>query len=322
MLKVFRFRSLASLAAADSTSDETTASESATKSAPKPQAKPSVRTLLAPADQYFGPGKMSIVGMPRAGSTLVEQILASHSLVEGTSELPLLKQLTIELSYSRILVTPDAYPQCLLRLTQEQLAAHGACFIERARAFRNTDRPFFVDKRPSNWLEAGLIHLILPHAKIIDIRREPMAACFAMYKQILPMEMNFATDLGNLGHYYNNYVNMMDHWRSVLPGRIHFLRYERLVEDTEGEIRRLLEYCGLPFEESCLRFWDDRVNECLLIHWGQRGRVCPARQPLANSGVGFHLTYIPAKVVHIGRIVAAIRWNASPARCAAFSGPT
>jgi hypothetical protein len=214
------------------------------------------RLRRAPAPTS-GPTPIFIVGMPRAGSTLVEQILASHSLVEGTIELPLIKQLTIELAFSRIMLTPDAYPQCLLRLTQEQLAAHGACFIERARAFRNTDRPFFVDKRPSNWLEAGLIHLILPHAKIIDIRREPMAACFAMYKQILPTEMNFATDLGNLGHYYSNYVNIMDHWRSVLPGRIHFLRYERLVEDTEGEIRRLLEYCDLPFEESCLRFWEN-----------------------------------------------------------------
>jgi hypothetical protein len=114
-----------------------------------------------------------------------------------------------------------------------------------------------VDKRPFNWLEAGLIHMILPQAKIIDIRREPMAACFAMFKQMLPIETSFSKDLGDLGHYYNHYVSMMDHWRTVLPGRIHFIQYERLVDDTETEIRRLLDYCGLPFEDGCLRFWEN-----------------------------------------------------------------
>jgi tetratricopeptide (TPR) repeat protein len=214
------------------------------------------RLRQAPAPTS-GPTPIFIVGMPRAGSTLVEQILASHSLVEGTSELPLLTELTNELSHSRIMVTQDAYPECLLGFTQEQLAALGARVIERSRAFRQTDRPFFVDKRPFNWLEAGLLHLILPHAKIIDIRREPMAACFAMYKQILPVEVSFSKNLGDLAQYYNNYVSMMDHWESVLPGRVHFLRYEHLVDDTETEIRRLLNYCDLPFEEGCLRFWEN-----------------------------------------------------------------
>jgi tetratricopeptide (TPR) repeat protein len=214
------------------------------------------RLRQAPAPTS-GPTPIFVVGMPRAGSTLVEQILASHGLVEGTSELPLLKELTNELGLSRLLVTQDAYPQCLLRMTQDQLAALGARVIERARAFRQTDRPFYVDKRLLNWLEVGLIHMILPHAKIIDVRREPMAACFAMYKQMLSIELNFSTDLGDLGHYYNNYVSMMDHWRSVLPERVYFLRYETLVEDTESEIRRLLDYCGLPFEDGCLRFWEN-----------------------------------------------------------------
>jgi tetratricopeptide (TPR) repeat protein len=204
-----------------------------------------------------GPTPIFIVGMPRAGSTLVEQILASHRLVEGTSELPLIADLTQDLAFSRILVTPDAYPECLLDLSGEQLAALGAQVIDRAADYLHHDRPYFVDKRPFNWLEAGLIHMILPQAKIIDIRREPMAACFAMFKQMLPIETSFSKDLGDLGHYYNHYVSMMDHWRTVLPGRIHFIQYERLVDDTETEIRRLLDYCGLPFEDGCLRFWEN-----------------------------------------------------------------
>jgi len=214
------------------------------------------RLLQAPATTC-GTTPIFIVGMPRAGSTLVEQILASHSLVEGTSELPLIADLTQELAFSRILVTPDAYPECLLDMTQDQLAALGARVIERSASFRHDDRPFFVDKRPWNWLEAGLIHLILPHAKIIDIRRAPMAACFAMFKQMLPIEAIYSKNMNDLGHYYNNYVAMMDHWRSVLPGRIHFLQYEQLVDDAETEIRRLLDYCGLPFEDGCLRFWEN-----------------------------------------------------------------
>jgi len=198
-----------------------------------------------------------VVGMPRAGSTLVEQILASHSLVEGTRELPIIGNITRALMASRLLVGPDAYPECVLDLTPDQLAELGARVIEGAKDFRKTDLPYFVDKRPWNWLETGLIHLMLPQAKIIDIRRDPMAACFAMYKQLLPNDAGFSYDLDELGRYYNNYVSLMDHWESVLPGRIHFMQYERLVEDTESEIRGMLEYCGLPFEEGCLRFWEN-----------------------------------------------------------------
>jgi tetratricopeptide (TPR) repeat protein len=198
-----------------------------------------------------------VVGMPRAGSTLVEQILASHSLVEGTRELPVVGNVTRALMASRLLIGPDAYPECVLDLTPEQLAELGDRVIEGAKDFRKTDLPYFVDKRPWNWLEAGLIHLMLPQAKIIDIRRDPMAACFAMYKQLLPNDAGFSYDLEELGRYYNNYVSLMDHWESVLPGRIHFMQYERLVEDTETEIRGMLDYCGLPFEQGCLRFWEN-----------------------------------------------------------------
>jgi tetratricopeptide (TPR) repeat protein len=213
------------------------------------------RLVQAPAAPARGT-PIFVVGMPRAGSTLVEQILSSHSLVEGTRELPLIGDITRELALSRMLVVPDAYPECILDFTPDQLAELGGRCLERSFDYRKTDRPYFVDKRPWNWLEVGLIHLILPHAKIIDVRREPMAACFAMFKQLLPMDAAFSYDFDDLGRYYNKYIGMMDHWEAVLPGRVHFLQYERLVEDTETEIRRLLEYCGLPFEENCLRFWE------------------------------------------------------------------
>jgi tetratricopeptide (TPR) repeat protein len=194
-----------------------------------------------------------VIGLPRAGSTLTEQILASHSQVEGTRELPLIGDITRDLMQSRALVTPNAYPECVLDLNREQLAALGARYIERSHAYRKTKRTWFIDKRPWNWLEVGLIHLMLPQAKFIDIRREPMAACFAMFKQLIG---KFHHDLEGFGRYYNNYVSLMEHWESVLPGRIHFVQYERLVEDSESEIRRMLDYCGLPFEEGCLRFWE------------------------------------------------------------------
>jgi tetratricopeptide (TPR) repeat protein len=197
-----------------------------------------------------------IVGMPRAGSTLVEQILASHSQVEGTRELPVMGGIVRDLMHSRRMITPHAYPDRVLELTPQQLAAIGERYLDEARAYRKTDRPYFIDKRPWNWMEAGLIHLALPHAKIIDARREPMAACFAMFKQVLMDAADFTYDLHDLGRNYTEYVGLMDHYAAAMPGRIHFLQYERLVEDTESEIRRLLDYCGLPFEPSCLRFWE------------------------------------------------------------------
>ncbi len=197
-----------------------------------------------------------ILGMPRAGSTLVEQILASHSQVEGTRELPLIRDIMREVAHSRRMIVENAYPKRLLELNPRQLAALGQRYLDQAQAYRKTDRPYFVDKRPWNWLEIGMIHLILPQAKIIDIRREPMAACFAMFKQVLMDGSDFTYDLRNLGRYYTEYVSLMDHYQEALPDRIHFLKYERLVENTEYEVRRLLEYCGLPFEPSCLRFWE------------------------------------------------------------------
>ncbi len=211
---------------------------------------------LAPPEASVAETPIFIVGMPRAGSTLVEQILASHSQVEATRELPTMTDLIRDLNRSRRAVASDAYPDCVLEMTPEQLASLGEKYLCDARPYRKSDRPIFVDKRPWNWLEAGLIRLILPQAKIIDIRREPMAACFSMFKQVLTNGADFTYDLHDLGRYYTEYVGLMEHWRSVMPDGIHFVQYERLVENTEAEIRRLLEFCGLPFEENCLRFWE------------------------------------------------------------------
>jgi tetratricopeptide (TPR) repeat protein len=192
-----------------------------------------------------------ILGMPRAGSTLIEQILASHSQVEGTAELPDLGRIIEELS-----ARAGMYPGCVAGLDNGQLAALGARYIERTRIYRKTDRPFFIDKTPSNWLHAGLIHLILPNAKIIDARRAPMATCFSVFKQLFGHGAAYASDLGDLGRYYNDYTGLMTHFDAVLPGRIYRVDYERVVADTEGEIRGLLAYCGLDMEPACLRFWE------------------------------------------------------------------
>jgi tetratricopeptide (TPR) repeat protein len=211
-----------------------------------------------PAEQSPAVTPIFIVGMPRAGSTLTEQILASHSAVEGTRELPLIGDITHDLALSRRLVTPNAYPDCIMEMLPAHLAALGERYLREARPYRKTERPFFIDKRPWNWMEVGLIHLILPQAKIIDIRREPMAACFAMFKQVFLDSSDFSNSLHDLGRYYVGYADLMEYWQAVLPGRVHFVRYERLVEDTENEIRRMLDYCGLPFEGGCLRFWETK----------------------------------------------------------------
>ncbi len=197
-----------------------------------------------------------VLGMPRAGSTLVEQILASHSLVEGTRELPVVNDLAKRIALSRALVTPDVYPQRVLELSRPELDALGAECLEGIARYRKTGLPYVIDKRPWNWLDIAFIHLILPQARFIDIRRAPMSAGFAMFKQLLPADAAFSFDLRHTGLYYKAYVGFMAHMDTVLPNRILNVSYESLVENTEFEIRRMLDYCGLPFEERCLRFWE------------------------------------------------------------------
>jgi tetratricopeptide (TPR) repeat protein len=192
------------------------------------------------------PDPIFIVGMPRAGSTLVEQILASHRLVEGTSELPDLPM---------IARSAGAYPDAALKLGEEERRARGEEYLKRAGVQRRTAKPFFVDKLPNNWLFVPFIHLILPNAKIIDARRHPLACCFSNFRQHFAKGQAFTYDLGDLGRYYSDYVRLMAHVDAVVPGRVHRVIYERMVDDTEVEVRSLLAYCGLEFEPACLEFY-------------------------------------------------------------------
>jgi tetratricopeptide (TPR) repeat protein len=199
-----------------------------------------------------------IVGLPRAGSTLLEQILASHSLVEGTRELPDVPGFALELGAIERPGQPPAYPQSVARLTREDLAALGERYLQQTLPNRRLGRPRFIDKMPSNFSHIGLIQLMFPNARIIDARRSPLACCFANFKQHFQSGVWFTYSLEDLGRYYRDYVQLMAHFDAVLPGRIHRVHYEHLVADLEGEVRRLLDYCGLPFEEQCLRFHETR----------------------------------------------------------------
>jgi tetratricopeptide (TPR) repeat protein len=201
------------------------------------------------------PDPIFILGLPRAGSTLLEQILASHSQVEATAELLTITAISRQLGGVRKGHTASKYPEIMTTLSQEQFAQLGERYLEATRVQRH-GKPFFIDKMPNNFLHIGLIHSILPNARIIDARRHPMAGCFAAFKQLFTNGQTFTYDLADIGRYYADYVRVMDHWDEVLPGRVHLVQYEELVADPEGQIRGLLEYCGLPFEEGCLRFYE------------------------------------------------------------------
>ena len=205
-----------------------------------------------------------IVGMPRSGSTLLEQILASHPLVEGTMELPDIGRLARELTQGGAVAAADPdefeerrYPAVLAELPPARLRELGEQYLERTRVQRKSAAPFFIDKMPNNFLQVGLIHLILPNARIIDARRHPLGCCFSNFKQHYARGQNFSYSLDDIGRYYRDYVELMAHVDAVLPGRVHRVIYERMIEDTESEVRRLLDYCGLPFDERCLRFYEN-----------------------------------------------------------------
>lgn len=191
------------------------------------------------------PDPIFILGMPRAGSTLLEQILSSHPLVEGTSELPDIPALTRQIA---------DYPQGVAELAPEKFREMGEAYLKRAEIQRHTDRPFFIDKLPNNWAHLPLIPLILPRAKIIDARRHPLGCCFSNYKQHFARGQGFAYDLTDIGLYYRDYVRLAAHMDAVRPGLVHRVFYERMVDDTEAEVRALLAYCGLDFDPACLDF--------------------------------------------------------------------
>lgn len=203
------------------------------------------------------PDPIFIVGLPRSGSTLLEQILASHSKVEGTSELTDIITISRKLGQKSRQNPASKYPEILRELTPEKCLELGESYISTTRIQR-TDTPFFIDKMPNNFLHAGLIHLILPNAKIIDARRHPMGCCFSGFKQLFARGQTFTYDLSDIGRYYRDYMILMDHWERVLPDRVLLVQYEDMVADTENQIRRLLDYCGLEFESQCLRFYETK----------------------------------------------------------------
>jgi len=226
---------------------------------------------------YPDPSPIFIVGLPRSGSTLVEQILASHSGVEGTFELPNL--LTIVREFDHADAAHDAYPEIVGSASPEHLGNLGRRYIEETAPLRGL-RPYFIDKMPNNFSHVGLIQAILPRAIIIDVRRHPMDACFSTYKQHFAEGQSFSYDLDDLGRYYRCYLSLMDHWDAVLPGKVLRLQYEELIRAPEAQIRRLLSHCSLPFEPACLSFHETKRS----VRTASAEQV---RQPLYTSGVGY-----------------------------------
>ena len=199
-----------------------------------------------------------VVGLPRCGSTLIEQMLASHSQVQGTRELQDVPALVRELVSQSDPQSDPAYPELTTSLGAEQVASLAVRYLSRTQAERTSGRPRFVDKRLDNFGHVGLVHLMFPHATIIDVRRHPLGCGFACFRQLFVRGQLFSYDLAEMGRYYRNYVSLMEHFDAVLPGRVYRLYYEHLIADPEGELRRLLEHCGLAFEAQCLRFHETR----------------------------------------------------------------
>ncbi len=223
-----------------------------------------------------------IVGLPRSGSTLIEQILASHSQVEGTAELPVLNR--IASSIGRYRSGREEYPHTVRDLRGKDLRAYGKQYIDESRAFRSTGRPRFTDKLPNNFSHVGLIHLVLPHAVIINARRHPFDSCLGGYKQLFGTGQNFTYDMADLAAYYRKYMETMQHWHRVLPGKVLDVHYEETVTDLETQVRRILAHCGLPFEDACLRFHETQRA----VRTASSEQV---RRPLYSSALGYWRRY-------------------------------
>jgi predicted Zn-dependent protease len=232
------------------------------------------------------PDPIFVVGLPRAGSTLIEQILSSHSKVEGTMELPDIPRMAAEIFRSDASTNTQGFAGAVAAFTPEELHALGDRYLAETRSQRKSDKPFFVDKMPNNFLFAGLIHLMLPNAKIIDARRHPLGCCFSGFKQHFARGQSFTYGLEDIGRYYRDYVELMSHFDAVLPGRVHRVFYEAMIDDTETEVRRLLDYCGLPFEDGCLKFYEnDRA-----VRTASSEQV---RQPIFREGVDHWRNFEP-----------------------------
>ena len=252
---------------------------------PELQEQAAARQLeIATADFYavrrgwgcHDPAPIFVLGLPRAGSTLLEQILASHSMVEGTMELADIPRMVGSLD-SVDSITRTHYPDALLELTAEHCLAFGEKYLRDTLAYR-VGKPFFIDKMPNNFRNIALIQLILPNARIIDARRDAMDCCFSNFKQLFATGHQFAYSLSDIGRYYRTYVAMMAHWDEVLPGRILRVQHEDVLEDLEGSVRRILDYCGLPFEPACVEFHKTERR----VHTASAEQV---RRPINRDGV-------------------------------------
>jgi tetratricopeptide (TPR) repeat protein len=224
------------------------------------------------------PDPIFIIGMPRAGSTLLEQILSCHSAIEGTSELPDMISLAHQLREEADTREIAGYAGVLAQKNSDELRELGELYVERTRIHRKTDRPFFIDKMPNNFLYLGIIKTILPNAKIIDARRHPLGCCFSNFKQFYAQGQNFSYSLEDVGRFYSDYVRLMDHFDHALPGQLHRVFYEDTVADTEKVVRDLLEYCGLEYEPECLRFFESQRP----VRTASSEQV---RQPIYREGV-------------------------------------
>ena len=200
------------------------------------------------------PDPIFILGLPRSGSTLVEQILASHSQVDGTQELADIQRIVLEIRGDQSDLDNPRYPGVLAELSREEFRRLGQRYLIDTRAYRS-GKPFFIDKMPNNFRHIGLIHLMLPNARIIDARREPMACCVGNLKQLFASGQEFTYSVDDVARYYRTYLELMRHWDAVLPGRVLRVWHEDVVEDLEGSVRRILEFCRLEFEPACIEFY-------------------------------------------------------------------
>jgi tetratricopeptide (TPR) repeat protein len=223
------------------------------------------------------PSPIFVVGLPRSGSTLLEQILASHSRVEGTMELADIPRLVLELQGREPEAENPRYPRVLAEMTPEDVRRLGEKFIDDTRVYRS-GKPFFVDKMPNNFRHIGLIHLILPNAKIIDARRNAMACCFSNFKQLFAAGQEFTYGLEDIARYYRTYVELMAHWDAVLPGKVLRVEHEDVVDDLETNVRRILDFCGLEFEPQCVEFYKTERS----IRTASSEQV---RQPIFKEGI-------------------------------------
>lgn len=243
------------------------------------------------------PAPIFIVGLPRSGSTLLEQILASHSQVEGTSELPYLGRIAVGLGRHR--ADGLHYPEILRELPAGRLRALGADYLALAKMHRRLGAPRFIDKNPNNFGNVGLLSLILPRARVIDARRHPLDACLSCYRQLFARGQHFTYDLTEIGEYWLQYQRMMDHWAAVLPGRVLTVQYEEVVADFEPQVRRLLDFCGLSWEDACLRFYESERP----VRTPSSEQV---RQPIYDRSVG-HWRHYEHELGELIDVIAPVR---------------